>query len=287
MKIITAQECAQRSEAWNALHIGRPTASMFHEICTPAKLEYSKGDGSKTAMYRLAAERLLNLSFGRSLDGLQWIEMGKSQEPKAVQQYEMLEDARTFLVSFIMPDDERVGCSPDALVEGDNAHGIEIKSLFPPKMVRLHMEGMDVKHRVQVLGQMWIGEMEVNDYFAYNEDMPPFLKRWKRSEVAADIEKVRGHVLHFCDDLDKCVEQLNADGFFNKRAVPTTKLDEMALSMIGDIEQWITTVDTIGAIERWEADPAVAAELGKLPAEERQRLRDAARTKREFMALGV
>lgn len=290
MKIIPAigeGAIPQRSEAWQALHVGRVTASCFHKICTPAKLEYAKG--ARTELYRLAAERLLGESFGPSLDGLEFVELGRTREPEAIQQYEVLQDLVTVPVSFIMTDDERVGCSPDALVANDFRHGLEIKSLFPPKMIKLLMEGQDAEHRVQVLGQMWVAELDVADYFAYNPYTPPYLGRWLRTDCAKDIATVASHVTRFADELDKAVETLNAEGFFTKRETPVTKLDELVERMrFGDPDNretfpGIENLPTIAELDRWKDDPTNKANLENMPVEKRELILESWQFRRAFL----
>ena len=278
MKIYTAAQCPQRSEQWQRMHIGLPTASEFHKIVTPTKLELAAG--RKELMYRLAAERLLGQSFAKSLDGLQWIEIGKEQEGEAVREYEALHDVETVEVGFVVTDDGRLGCSPDRLVVGDDKRAVEIKSLFAPKMMRYLLEGPGPEHRVQVLGQMFVADLDIADLYARNRETPPYYHQWFRSEVKHDIVKLAGHLDQFCEELELAVHELNLTGFFTHRTRPATMLDQLVETMIGDIER----LDTIGDIERWLADAENASNVANLPADMRERVKEIAAHRQAFMA---
>lgn len=281
MKIITAADMPQGSEAWRAKHIGLPTASEFAKIVTPAKLELAKG--RVTLAYRLAAERLLNQSFGAQLDAIGWIDHGKQYESLAVGQYQTLMDLETIPVGMILTDDEKLGCSPDRLVSTDKKHGLEIKSPAPPTMIRYFMEGTGADHRVQVFGQMYVGELDVNDFFAANPYMPPYFKRWIRKEVAKEIDTVGSHVRQFSDELEKIIEHMNATGFFSRSNAALTPLGKL----IADLEQEIMLLNTVGAIERWESDLHTLGQLARLPRDEAEKLLGQAGEKRAILALGA
>ncbi len=266
MKIILSSEAPQRSERWYELHIGRPTASEFHRVITPQKLEISRQRFAY--QYRLAAERLLNRSFATSLDGLRWIEEGKEKEEPAIKQYQVLQDVETYPVSMILTDDEKFGCSPDRLIVGNDRHGLEIKAVFPPMMIQYRMEGSGSDHRIQVLGQMWIGELERNDLFAYNEAMPPYFCRWERSDVERDIRGVANHMIRFGDELEELIGKLNATGFFTRSQRPMTVLDQLTEAMVGVIQRQ----GSLASLESWEASDVTAANLSHLNVEQRDRV---------------
>lgn len=277
-KIILDSDAPQRSDKWHELHIGRPTASEFSKVITPAKMDLSKQRFDYA--YRLAAERLLNQSFSKSLDGLRWIEEGKTQEPKAVQQYEALEEVETFRVSMILTDDMRFGCSPDRLVVTDDRWGVEIKSVFPPKLIRYHIEGSGPDHRIQVLGQFWVGELERNDLYCYNEAMPPFANRWERSGVAAEIAKVADHMDRFGDELDEIVEKMRATGFFAPMAKPTTTLDFMVEAMVDEI----MLRDNADDLDAWLNSNVTALNMVHMEQEQKDRILSMAAHKRATLA---
>jgi hypothetical protein len=227
-KVILEEEAPQGGDDWYMLHVGRPTASNFHRVVTPKELKLSKQ--RKAFTYRLAAERLVNFSFDQDLNHIRDIRRGKDEEPEAVKQYASINDAETYRVSMILTDDEKFGCSPDRMVDHLNSstapaaliHGLEIKSVFLPKMLEFWDVGSGDAHRIQVLGQMWVGDMELNDLFCYNVAMKPYFCRWKRSEHKSDIETVRGHMTQFGDELDELTERMRKLGYFENYARAAT-----------------------------------------------------------------
>lgn len=277
MKIILEQEAPQRSDAWHRLHIGRPTASEFHRVVTPKKMQYAAAAAEYS--YRLAAERLLNRSFQKSLEGLRYIEEGKEEEPKAVQQYETLHEVETYKVSMILTDDGRFGCSPDRLVVDDDRHGLEIKSLFPPHLIKHHMEGSGDEHKIQVLGQLWIGELHTNDLYCYNQWCPPYFWQWKRRDYQTEIDIVAGHLDRFGDKLDAMVEELRGKGFFTATAAPVTMLDEIAETMIAEAMKR----ETIEELDTWWGSDLTAANLEPLDREQRERIEGMVNHKRAHL----
>ena len=80
MKIFDVE---QNSEAWDKLRSGRPTASNFSRIITPAKGDYSKQ--SRTYAYELVAQRLGTWTPDAPT---MWMEWGTDHESDAVTAYE-------------------------------------------------------------------------------------------------------------------------------------------------------------------------------------------------------
>lgn len=273
-RVILDSEAPQRSERWYQFHIGLPTASEFAKVVTPSKLELSKQRAAFA--YRLAAERLLNESFRKDLGGLEYIEVGKEEEDSAVQQYHQimamelgLDDLDTYKVSMILTDDGKFGCSPDRLIAGNDRHGLEIKCIFPPKLTGYLYEGTTgPDHRVQVLGQMWVSDFEVNDLYCYNKAFPPFFKQWKRMDVKADVKTVADHMTRFSDELEKIVTKLNATGFFEPSSHPTTVLDALVDAMVAAVQSH----DTVTALDAWAVSDTTEANMKMLDPVQRERI---------------
>ena len=228
--------------------------------------------------YRLAVERLLNRDFGPDLERIGAIEHGKEYEKDAIWKYKRLKKVEPYRVSFVIGDDERLGCSPDSLVTGDDRHGVEIKCPQPPRLAAIILDGLDDKYRVQFLGQFYVAQLHRNDLFVYHPDMPSFFKRWEREEVETDIGKLASAVGNFLADLEADVEKLQATGFFSRHEQPQTALDQMVASMEGELVR----ASTIAGVDAWWAEHA--ANLGYLDAEQRERLMGIAALKRETMA---
>lgn len=281
--IVPVEFAPQGEDRWKRLHIGRLTAGRAHHVVTEARLELAKG--RFTLMFQLAAERLLNLQFDRDLAGNEFIEHGREHEADAVWQYEKLHRVKPRKVSFMFGEDDRTGCSPDAVNDADDRYGCEVKCPQPPQMVRLHMEGPGSKYRVQMLHQFWAARFDRNDLFAFHPRMPPYWEQWNRDEAQtkADMQKVIDHCSRFNDELDMAVEKMKATGFFVPLAQPTTLLGEL----IAKMEREIAEAPTVSALLRWEGSPETLDNMRGLPIDERERLAGIAAERRAFMAAGA
>ena len=210
----------QGSGDWYALRVGKPTASEFHKIITPKRLQRS--DQRKKYAYRLVAERLLNRPM-ESLDGVEWLEHGKAMEPIAARAYSMLEEVETKKVGFITNFGGRVGASPDRLIIGRNA-GVEIKCPSP----QVHVGYMDMsmtndfgdEYRIQVQGQNWVGEFDYSAKYAFNQELPSVLLNTYRDEEV--IGRIAECLDQFCDETDALYERLHAWGYFQEYKKPPT-----------------------------------------------------------------
>lgn len=208
MKIHTVE---QGTVEWLALRLGIPTSSEFHRILTPTgKLSAQ----SRRYAFYLVTERLLNRSLD-SLQNLEWVERGKELEPEAARMYEFQNEVQTTPVGFITTDDGRIGCSPDRLINGQNA-GLEIKCPAPHTHVEYMIDGFGNDYRVQVQGQMLVAEFEWVDRWSFHPEMPPVLVRTHRDE--AFIGLLRSSLEAFNDMKDEMLEDVKTRGFFMERA---------------------------------------------------------------------
>lgn len=206
-------DCDQGSIDWMMLRLGIPTASEFHKIVTPKKLELSSQ--AKPYAYRLIAETLLNRPMD-SLENLEWVTRGKELEPHAVKVYEATEEVETRPVGFITTDDGRVGASPDRLIVGKNA-GLEIKCPSPQMHIQYMLEGFGDDYRLQVQGQMYVAELDFVDRFSYHPEMPPVPIRTYREEEVIKI--LRDRLNEFNDMKDELLMKATASGFFAEHAI--------------------------------------------------------------------
>lgn len=121
--MIAHDDIEQRTPAWFALRVGKPTASEFSKIVT------SKGEPSKSASayaLTLAAE----LFAGKTVDaweGNSHTERGRELEAAALERYEFTRDVEVRRVGFVTTDDGVTGCSPDGLIGDDGL--AEVKAL--------------------------------------------------------------------------------------------------------------------------------------------------------------
>ena len=224
MKIYYDME--QGSDAWYRARLGRPTASAFGKIVTPAKCDLSK-QATEYAL-RLCAERLLNMST-ESVTGVEWMERGKELEPFAAKQYEFQYEVKTVRVGFITTDDGRVGCSPDRLVAvGDLKVGLEIKCPAPWKHLGYLVHGVEADHKPQLQGQILVAELDRLDLYSWHPQMPPRTVPTVRD--AAYCTKLYAALDQFCDNLDALEERARGLGVFQAMKQAASPVEAEALS---------------------------------------------------------
>jgi hypothetical protein len=143
-------------ELWHKARNGLITMSRAKDLLT-------KGKGVTRASYlqEVAAERLSSIEF----DGYYGRDMirGNELEPFALRAVLAHTGIDFSPVGFVIHDDERIGCSPDALSED---YGLEIKCPLPKQ----HIKYMDLdivmrEHNPQMQGGMWVCQKK-HWYFA-------------------------------------------------------------------------------------------------------------------------
>ncbi len=161
--------CIQGSEEWLRLRLGKPTASEFSRILTPAKLELAAGRHS------YAIELLTEMILDGPLDGVTTPAMlhGKDWEPKARAAYEMQEGVDVEDVGFCTTDDGRVGASPDAFVGEEGS--LEIKCPEKPEIhvgYLLNPDSLKKAYLPQVQGQLYVTGRKWTDLISYFMGIP-------------------------------------------------------------------------------------------------------------------
>lgn len=229
----------QGTEEWLRARMAIPTASQFHRIITPAKMEMSK-QSIKYASECLA-EYLLNEPLRTDLNrGI--VERGNAMEAEAVTYYELLRDVDVQRIGFALLDDgviaelateshgfvevgkvtdpaatnRMVGCSPDGLVGDDG--GLEVKCPGPAQHV-LNILEMKQAYELQCQGCMWICERQWWDVLSYHPAIGPEIVRYERDDEL--IAKIATAVEQFVIDM------LEARAFLTNRR-KGLGLDEVA-----------------------------------------------------------
>lgn len=196
-------DCEQRSEAWHALRLGRPTASAFDKIVT------SKGKLStqcEAYLNQLLAETILGTVIEEKLE-TKWMEHGRLMEPQAISSYEFEIERETQPVGFISNWDGAIGCSPDRLV-GD-AGLLELKSPAPQTHVGyLRNRSIEDAYRAQAQGQLLVSEREWLDLQSYCAGFPTVIIRVTRDEAYLAILETALH--EFVDKLATARADLQA-----------------------------------------------------------------------------
>ncbi len=171
-------EVEQRSDAWQKLRVGIPTASCFDRIITPAT---GKPSASAVAYRReLLAEWLTGQPVSVKESG--WMQRGTEMEAEARRCYEFECDVDVHEAGLIYLDDRKlIGCSPDALVDDDG--GLEIKCPAPHTHVSYLIDAkLPTAYIPQVQGAMWVAGRQWWDFMSYHPAMEPLVVRVNRDE---------------------------------------------------------------------------------------------------------
>lgn len=212
----------QGTAEWAAMRMGIPTASCFDQIITPAKGEFSKS--SRGYAFKLIAERLLNVSVD-SIDHLEHVSRGKTDEPLAIQQYEFTEEVKTRAVGFVTTDDQRFGASPDRVIIGQPGL-VEVKCPAAWTHIGYLIDGPGDKYRPQVQGQLYVSEADFVDFYAYHQALPPVKIRTHRDPHFLAL--LSSALERFDDMMQGMLEVCRASGFFDAAERNVTAIDRLA-----------------------------------------------------------
>lgn len=157
----------QRTDAWFAARLGKPTASRIADVMAKTKSGY--GAARKNYMMQLLCERLTGQreeSFTSAA-----MQRGTDLEPEARSRYEIETGELVEEVGFILHPDIDMGASPDGLV-GDRGL-IEIKCPNTAQHVEFLRTGKpDGRYQWQMLCQMACTGREWCDFVSYDNRMP-------------------------------------------------------------------------------------------------------------------
>lgn len=189
-------DCKQYSSEWWEARKGVPTASNFHRIITPAKWEYASG--AATYMQELIAERYDPMYGNHEEYVSHAMARGTHMEPEARRFYEFSRDVEVSEAGFLKTDDERFGCSPDAMVGEEG--GLELKSPAAKTQVKwLLSEKVPVEHLAQCHGFLLVTGRDWIDFLSYCPPLPELLVRVVRDEktdaLQAALDKFWGQYL--------------------------------------------------------------------------------------------
>jgi hypothetical protein len=197
------------TDKWWKARRGIPTASQFHRIITPTGKPSAQ---AQLYMYELIAERLLDETMKKDDFQSYWMERGSQLESKAIEAFQETHALILKRVGFVTSNDERIGCSPDCLVEG-SVEAVEIKCPAPWNMVGYLLDGVDEKYKPQVQGQLLCGGWETLHLFCYHPQMPPY---YLRTHPDRNYQAIMAELLdRFCRMLDSETERARGMGTYH------------------------------------------------------------------------
>lgn len=191
----------QRTEGWDKLRLGRPTASQFDRIVTPGG---SNRMSDKAPLYKaeLIAERIFGRPMQKDISHYEAVRWGVEYEPKA---RAALEERIGPIMpgGFMTDDDGRYGASPDGVViKGNRRELVEIKCPYEiPRHVRNLLYGPGNDYRGQLQGQLLISKFDVVHFYSYHPDCPPSYEKVEKDEP---YMRVMDRLLdQFCAELEE------------------------------------------------------------------------------------
>lgn len=179
LKLRLWPDMEQRSEAWFRARAGRPTASQFHRIITPAGKDSA---GWADYATELIAEALQPEHISAEFYGNRHTERGEQLEPEALAwAEEQMPGLRIEQAGFVTRDDETIGCSPDGLLvdaNGEYVAGIEVKSPLAKNHGKyLLANEVPGKYKPQVHGSMAVTGLRWWYFVSYSTRLRPMILR--------------------------------------------------------------------------------------------------------------
>lgn len=179
----------QGSDEWKRIRKGKPTASEFSRIITPAKGQLSSAAGEYI-------DELIEQCYFPDLEawsGNYWTDWGKQFEPEAREALAAETGLDIAEVGFVVADDGICGCSPDGLVfnpAGQIHTGAEIKCLRPKTHVGNVLRGvLPPDYKVQVHGSMAVCGADSWHFWEYVRGWKPLHIVVLRDEFTMKVER--------------------------------------------------------------------------------------------------
>jgi hypothetical protein len=197
----------QGSAEWLQARVGMVTASELDQIVTPA-FKPRTGEMPFTYLCMKAAEKLRGKPLAEEVFSSRATEEGQMLEDEARKFYCFTHDSdRVHNAGFCVHDDERFGCSPDALIGDDS--GLEIKCAYAKTHIKYLLKGeLPPEYAAQVHGSMYATGRKSWRFFSYSRHLPPFLLTVHRDE--AIMEKIAAALAAFYSEFDTAMKTLRA-----------------------------------------------------------------------------
>jgi len=197
----------QNSEEWDALRLGKFTASTFADL-------FSKKDTKtyQNAIIKVAYERVIGE--GEENYSNKWMQRGHEKEPFAVENYELL-SFNTCEPAGFYEYDEFTGASPDRKIVGLNG-GCEFKC--PSFQVYNEYLIINSDHKKtklptsyywQIIGQLLCTGWDFIDYMPYSSPkLKQILIRVERAEHEGNIGLLKEKLLECIEEVKILIERI-------------------------------------------------------------------------------
>lgn len=217
MKIWTAESVPQGSPSWHLLHRGRPTASDFDKIMTPARREFStQAEGYAAFLASQCVEGGHNptwFSDSRNKPPNPWMTHGIDVEPEARRYLAYDLDLPIAEVGFCAMDNLIFGCSPDGLIEGVDMNGqprfekvVELKCPRPDTHAKYLLRGeIPIDYLPQCHGQLIVTGLHEGLFCSFSRGMKPLIVPFHRNDFTTALAKC---LLQFAKLYDKVLRDL-------------------------------------------------------------------------------
>lgn len=194
-------EIDQNSEEWDALRLGKFTASTFSDLFMGKETK-----GYKNAIIKVAYERVTGE--GEENYSNKWMQRGHEKEPFAVENYELL-TFNTCEPAGFYEYDEFTGASPDRKIVGVNG-GTEFKCpSFQMYDEYLRTGKLPKDYYWQIIGQLLCTGWDFIDYMPYSSPkLRQILIRIERAEHEGAIGQLQAKLAECIEEVKILIERI-------------------------------------------------------------------------------
>jgi hypothetical protein len=191
----------QNEEEWDALRLGKFTASTFSDLFMGKETKGYKNAITKVAYERVTGESEENYSN-------RWMQRGHEKEPFAVENYELF-SFNTCEPAGFYEYDEFTGASPDRKIVGSNG-GCEFKCpSFQMYDEYLKTSKLPKDYYWQIIGQLLCTGWDFIDYMPYSSPkLKQILIRVERAEHEGSIGQLQAKLKECIEEVKITIERI-------------------------------------------------------------------------------
>jgi|SRR5438128_1327364 len=176
-------DCAQRSDEWARLRLGRLSASRAGDMLATLK-NGSEAASRRDLRVQLCLERLTGQSHENGYINAD-MERGIQLEPEALAAYEAHTGHLVEPVGYCAHDSFAAGCSPDGFINDDGL--VEVKCPRAANhLAYLKAQSVPKEHLPQLVHQLWITGRQWLDLVSFDPRFPEslrlFIARYHRND---------------------------------------------------------------------------------------------------------